>query len=237
MLLWAALATAADSSPATYLPGAAALDKGTVQVGGGLGFYSYVFTDGGDGALIPYVAAEAAPADRLVIYGGLMAFADLENVPLFSPTRPTAVVAIRYNVLEKPVFSAATWAGLQVGSPVLGDRSGRSVDLVAGLAMEGGSARIRWDLSLPLFWYDAANGLYGCGDGSSGAELLCLIGATEGGVTFKLADAWSLRVGKGPATALAIGFRLDKPKWYLETTLMGPLLLGGALRTEAGVRF
>lgn len=237
MFLLAALAIAADSSPATYLPGAAALEKGTVQVGGGLGFYSYVFTEGGDGALIPYVAAEAAPADRLVIYGGLMAYADLENLPLFSPTRPAAVVAIRYNVLEKPGFSLAPWAGLQVGSPVLGDRSGRSFDLAAGLAMEGGSKRIRWDLSLPLFWVDGAHGLYGCGDGSSGAELVCLTGAAEGGVTFNVADEWSLRVGKGPATALAIGFRLDKPRWYLDTTLMGPLLLGGALRTEAGLRF
>jgi hypothetical protein len=236
MLLLVALAAAADSSPATYLPGAAALEKGTVQVGGGLGFFSYAFTDGGDGALIPYVAAEAAPADRLVIYGGLLAFADLENVPVFSPTRPTVLAAIRYNVVEKSSFALAPWAGFQVGSPVLGDRSGRSFDLVAGLAMEGGSERIRWDLSLPLFWYDALFGLYGCG-GGSGAEILCLTAATEGGVTVHLAEEWSLRVGKGPATALSIGFRVDKPKWYVETTLMGPVLLGGALRAEAGMRF
>jgi hypothetical protein len=102
--------------------------------------------------------------------------------------------------------------------------------------MEGGSERIRWDLSVPLFWYDAQNGLYGCGQGS-GAEILCLTAVVEGGVSFHLGEAWSLRVGKGPTTALALGFRLDKPKWYLETTLMAPVLLGGAIRTEAGFRF
>ncbi|HNC98464.1 MAG TPA: hypothetical protein PKY30_03140 [Myxococcota bacterium] len=236
MFLWVALAAAADSSPATYLPGAAAMEKGSVQVGGGLGMYSYAFTGGGDGALIPYVAAEVAPADRLVLYGSLMAFADLENVPVFTPTRPTAVVALRYNAVEKSSFSLAPWVGLQVGTPVLGDRSGRSFDLAAGLAMEGGSERIRWDLSVPLFWYDGSQGLYGCGEGS-GAELLCLTGTTEAGATFRLAPEWSLRVGKGPATALAVGFRVDKPRWYLETTLMGPVLLGGAFRTEAGLRF
>lgn len=236
MLLLAALTYAADSSPSLYLPGAAPLEAGTIQVGGGLGFYSYYFADGGDGALIPFVAVEAAPIEGLVIYGSLMTFSDLENTPILSPTRPTAAIAARYNALQTERISLAPWLAMQLGSPVFGDRSGSSFDLALGLAMEGGSESIRWDLSLPVFWVDAAQGAYGCGD-LNGAAALCELGAIEGGVSFRIKEAWSVRVGKGPTTALAIGARMDQPKWYVEATLLAPILLGMGLRTEAGLRF
>ena len=106
-----------------------------------------------------------------------------------------AIVGVRYDVIDVPVFRLA---------PFVYGRTSNLTDngVGAGLAIEGGGREVRYDLSLPV------------GISYYGLEDLLFLGTT--GVRFDIGSSLSLRVAVEGSLAACVDFRWARPVFYLQ---------------------
>lgn len=208
LLLLCSLAFAVDDGQRTvYLPSAAPLTAGEGHAGVGIvGFF--MLPDDRGGALAGTAEALWSPVDRLAI--SVNAGLGFER-GLFG--------GLRYNVVDDPAFRLA---------PFVGVTGFYNTDwmFAAGLAVEGGWERVRFDASLPVLALSLEDGeLYSPLDPLSGSEV---------GVAF-VRDASVIRLGSLGRYGADVSYRILRRRAYVEAGLM--VGVGAGLRLETGLRF
>lgn len=201
-----------DAQPGHVLPGAVPADQATVTAAAGAGtiienYFGVASGEfKGDVALGAFVQGTAALTDRLAVnVGGALLGMDLGQEATWGFT-----FGARYNLVEGDTFRLApflasarwAWEGIEGAA--------------AGLALEGGGDRVRWDLSLPLVGVmsDRAKDCPGCYEVQ---PYMPIFG--EAGVSVALGEHDLLRVGTTSA-APNVAWRHLRERWFLGATLV-----------------
>ena len=178
----------ADVQPGHLLPGAVAAEHATFTVSAGAGtiIENYFGAASGDfhseAGIGGFVQATGAATDRLAFNAGFTYM----GMDLGEDSSWGLAAGVRYNVLERdgfrlaPFLAYARWNWEGVDGAAL------------GVAMEGGGARFRWDLSLPLVgaMSDRGKDCVGCFEVQPYMPIFA-----EAGISAALGDHDLLRLG------------------------------------------
>ncbi|MCA9494655.1 MAG: hypothetical protein KC656_02095 [Myxococcales bacterium] len=237
MWWWTAAALAADPSPGLLLPSAGPAEAGDVEVavvGGHVGLDLLgTTTVGGGGGL----RASWAPTDRwwFEVSGGALAGETRTCALLIVGTGGggcsdpetwvggASSIAGRVLLARSPGFGLAAIGGLAGGA----DEDGLFGVGVLGLAVEGGSERVRVDLSMTGAIWQAEDEPHPW-----------LLPVGEGGVSLLLGTEARHRLRFGLAElAPDASWRYDADRWFVGAGVTGLPVLAGAERLEVGARF
>lgn len=228
MLLWFSTAFAADPTPGGALPSAAPVARGEVQVSlTGVHYRVALFgADEGAGAAI---RVGAAPTDALWVEVAVgMVAASWYSCGLYggcSETRwrtgTALAAAARLRLLDDPNFSVAPVV-VGFADPLAG-----SWYAGGGLGLEGGSRRVRADLTVVV-----GPGMLGQGVGVD------VVPVGELGVTFRVGAAMrhALRIGVAELVP-DLSYRYEADRWFVEAGITGAPFAAGAERVQLGARF
>lgn len=228
MWWWLSVARAADPSPGVGLPSAVAVDAGAGEVSITAAHATIDFlgtTEGGGLSL----RAGYAPIDRMwVEVAAAGVYSENTSCGLFGGCSETQVsgaglagVSFRYNVVQLPQFAMAPVA---VG---FADPWGELYGFGGGVALEGGSRRVRGDLSAVVI---------AVVDEGSPAMLPVPVG--ELGVSFRIGSEYRHQIRVGIVEVLPdVSWRYEADAWFLELGVTGVPLVAGAERVEVGWRF